>query len=142
MSTVRYDAQAAWQLKWVFAYTSGHADYDAMVKVAVESALQNTRLRPVCMFHGQPNHMLLWLRQRGVHVIQHTPEWEGKMYAAHDEMQKNLQWSPLYAAPDRMIATFLRIDIPLLGIADDYVLYTGKEVWQHDDHERIHGVNV
>jgi hypothetical protein len=123
---VSYDAASAWPLKWIFAYTSGHEDYDAMVRVAVESALRNTKLRPVCVFHGQPNHMLAWLKQRGVHVIQHTPEWEGKMYAAHELMKKNLRWSPLYAAPDRMIATFLRIDIPLLGMADDYVLYTGK----------------
>merc|ERR1712228_232059 len=36
--------------------------------------------------------------------------------------------SPLYSNPDKMLATFLRLDIPTLGFVDDYILYVDVDV--------------
>jgi hypothetical protein len=123
--TVPYLAREAWPLKWIFAYTSFTNDYADALKVAVLSAVANTRLRPICLFYGERNDVYDWLVQQGVDIIQHAPKWAGQLRAAQSKLKTNVNWSHLYESPERMIATFLRIDIPILGFPDDYVLYTG-----------------
>lgn len=125
---VPYNANNRWPLKWIFAYTSMQTDYDELLKVAVLSAIENTTLQPVCLFYGPRTAIADWLENHGVIVILHRPAWEAKVYSARQYLRAHISASPLYMSPTRIIATFLRVDIPILGFADDYVLYTDIDV--------------
>jgi hypothetical protein len=117
-------------LKWVFTVTNATSSYDYMVKVAVLSALANTKLLPVCIFYGEPNHMANWMEAMGVSMIYPTPKWrkrliEGVGKAHHLGLNES---SHLYNDIEMSVATFLRIDLPILGFLDEYVLYADVDV--------------
>jgi len=117
-------------LKWVFTVTSATSSYDDIVKVAVLSALAKTKLVPVCIFYGEPNHLAHWMEARGVRIIYHTPKWrerlvKGNVQANHLGLNVT---SPLYNDIEMSVATFLRIDLAILGFVDEYVLYADVDI--------------
>jgi hypothetical protein len=116
-------------LKWVFAVNGDTPKYDEMTRIAVLSALHNTTLVPVCIFYGQRNHLADWLTAHGVNILYHNnPTWQGALANAMGRASGHQSRSPLYQMLGSMIATFLRIDIPILGFVDDFVLYTDVDV--------------
>ena len=117
--------------KWVFATSAESTrEYDELTRVAVRSAQQVTSLLPVCIFLGEPRASPLarWLEAEGVVVLAHTPRWLGRLRRA---MPAARQWagkSPSYLSFARLAATFLRVDLPILGFLDEFVLYADVDV--------------
>ena len=120
-------------LKWVFTMAlnkESDEDYLIMAKVAVLSALENTMLQPVCMMTVedkdrdvlQVRSFIRWLHEQEVIILEHTPTWEANIKEIGDTLNRNSVYSPLYTSTSSMISTFLRIDIPIVGFVDDYVL--------------------
>lgn len=48
-------------------------------------------------------------------------------------MLRNQRASPLFGKYSAMVGTFLRIDIPVVGFADQHVLYTDVDVYFRAD---------
>lgn len=121
-------------LKWVFTLTLSKNEnvYHDMVKVALLSALKNTLLKPVCLvLHPAQNPTLLrWMKSKGVVVIEHKPAWANIINELDEKkiLAENQRFSPLYGSASALISTFMRIDIPILGFVDDFVLYTDVDV--------------
>eukprot|EP00968_Pinguiococcus_pyrenoidosus_P007416 scaffold492_cov257-Pinguiococcus_pyrenoidosus.AAC.47 len=127
-------------LKWVFAIhvnpQSGlSSSFVNMMKVAVLSARQRTSLVAVCLTTMQPSDDLaVWLVQNGVRVLYHKPLWmaevrdrvatQTKIASMGGGGDPRARRSHLLADPDAMIGTFLRVDIPVAGLLDEFVLYT------------------
>ena len=107
-----------------------------MLKVAVLSALDYTSLVLVCVTTAAPNSEIAkWLVARGVRVVHHTPAWApamrrkvAKIKEAKERDSAFFNISHLYGDPDAMIGTFLRIDLPILGFLDEFVLYVDVDV--------------
>jgi hypothetical protein len=127
------------RLKWVFAMVLNNQTdqgYLQMAKVAVISARENTLLEPVCVaLVTDPSStvattFIRWLQSYGVHVIWHNPTWAGiiETEALKGNLLQNVGNSPLYAKASSLIATFLRIDLPILGFVDDYLLYADVDI--------------
>lgn len=129
------------QLKWVFTIHEGVSDMSAsfknMLKIAVLSARKNTNLIPVCVTTSPLKSKLnQWMTSQNVRIIYHQPSWANTIETAvqrHVEksLAQNLsgrEHSHLSVDPDAMVGTFLRIDIPILGILDEFVLYTDVDV--------------
>ena len=127
------------RMRWVFAVTLSalsSQSYLNMAKVAVLSALSNTFLEPVCITVVKDrnsqivSNFLDWLKKHNVKVIEHMPLWADRIRSMVDQgmMKNNSIYSPLYASADALIATFLRIDLPLLGFIDEYILYADVDI--------------
>ena len=117
-------------LKWVFTVTSAGSEYAEATRVAVASALARTSLVPICIFSGPPNGLSRWMQARGVRVIFHTPSWKDRLFEGMRQswVVGALTTSPLYAAPEKMLGTWLRLDVATLGFVDTYVLYADVDV--------------
>lgn len=116
------------KLKWAFVYSSYTRVYNEYVRAAVQSAIRNTDMVPVCIYFGPPDEMYSWFVERGVRVVLHDPQWKGKILDAFEQTRVNINFASTYKSPHTLIATYLRIDIPTLGFRDDYVLYTDADV--------------
>ena len=100
-------------LKWVFTIDGEESErnqgdiYEAMARVAVQSALAHTSLTPVCVFNGEPNRKSHWLEKHGVRVIFHDPEWRNLLYAGYlrGKALHNSDRSPLYGDFKMMLST-------------------------------------
>eukprot|EP00435_Cladocopium_sp_Y103_P006435 s5672_g2.t1 len=130
-------------IKWVFCAqpnaTSRQATHTFMnmTKVAVKSALEKTSLVPVGVTTADPrSDFAKFLVSLGVRVIYHTPSW-AQHIASMVSRWKGEKESSRFARGKRshllynaeaMIGTFLRIDVPILGILDEFVLYTDTDV--------------
>ena len=114
------------EIKWVFTLPRKIEQNDLvynMTMVAVKSAAAKTGLIPVCVTAEDPSStVLVKLVSMGVRVIYHRPEWLG--IAERNLEQKNVREAQL----DAMMAQWLRIDIPVLGLLDEFVLYTDIDV--------------
>ena len=129
-------------LKWVFQIHTGtsqmSSSFEDMVKVAVMSNRRHTSLVPVCVTTSHPLSALSrFLVSLGVRVIHHSPAWADAMrrkvlgIKRRNEMnghEHEQDKSHLYGDPDAMIGTFMRIDLPIIGLLDDFVLYTDVDV--------------
>lgn len=105
-------------LKWYFCLSQGAKNiYQYEIRAAVNSALENTTLRPHFIYDGTPDDLTKWLENKGVKVIFHKVS-----FAAAFE-----KFTCPYAS-NTALGAFLRIDIPLIEIEDDYVLYTDTDV--------------
>ena len=110
-------------------------DYLQMARVAVISARENTLLDPVCVAMVTDDSMVAgnfirWLQSYGVQVIRHRPVWAQMIetHATKGTFDQNVAYSPLYKDVSSLIGTFLRIDLPILGFVDDFILYTDVDV--------------
>ena len=134
-------------LKWVFTINAGPSPFSQsfanMVKVAVISARRHTSLVPVCITTGEPTSELSrWLVGMGVRVVQYQPQWANTMRTKVNERNAALaaaggdnaaDKSHLFKEADSMIGTFLRVDVPVVGILDEFVLYTDVDVMFRKD---------
>lgn len=115
------------QLKWVFVYSSFTKNYNQNIKVAVLSA-NDTDLIPVCIYFGPRDYMYYWFIENNVRIIFHNPSWINKINENFDKALRNINFASTYMSNNSLIATYLRIDIPILGFRDDYILYTDTDV--------------
>lgn len=113
-------------LRWFFALNEespGFWEYANLVQVAVYSARQHTRLRPVCIYEGAENAFTRWLADAGVPVIHRRTCLHG--------------WVPDLSPVAR--GAYLRLEIPAVceerGWDDEYVLYTDCDVMFTGDPE-------
>ena len=128
------------RLKWVFTMVLGACDllgkreeeckddiinpeYIEMAKVAVYTAKKHTKLEIVCIalidskVTNVARELMSWLEAHGVTIIKHTPKWAHRFVDMYNNgnFEKNIGYSHLYASPVSLIATFMRIDIPIIG---------------------------
>ena len=108
--------------------------------MAVLSAVQWTTLEPYCVLYAAPSldpqgadtvrRFVKWLQFHGVVVLRHTPKWAAAIAGVFKRglNAKNVQFSPLYASEEALVSTFLRLDLPVLGFSDRYLLYTDADV--------------
>lgn len=115
------------KLKWVFVYSSFTKNYNQNIKVAVLSA-NDTDIIPVCIYFGPKDYMYYWFIENNVRVIFHTPSWINKINDNFDKVAKNINFASTYKSNNSLIATYLRLDIPILGFRDEYILYTDTDV--------------
>ena len=137
-------------LKWVFTVyltATSNVEHIRMAKVAILSARKQTLFRLVCVLmidsqsrsHDVVLSFVSWLQSHDVLVIEHTPVWSRVIHELYESglFAQNIQYSPLYNNTNAMMSTFLRLDIPILGFIDDYVLYTDLDV-MFTRHIQIH----
>lgn len=111
-------------MKWFFCWcqeTEFRTDHDwpDMIRVAVESALQNTDLEPHFIYDGQPSPLTEELSKNGVAVHFHKLSFE----------QAIIDYKPDERGYQSIArAAFLRFDIPLFANDDEFVLYTDVDV--------------
>eukprot|EP00434_Breviolum_minutum_P042447 symbB.v1.2.037781.t1/scaffold5674.1/size24704/2 len=119
-------------IKWLFTappHTKVHDIVYNMTMVAVRSAMMKTDLVPICVTTGNPySEFIVRLVSMGVRVIYHTPAWIDE---AHEHVRR---WNQIGARSgfqyirqiqfQELVAQWLRIDLPILGILDEFVLYT------------------
>lgn len=127
LSTVR--ERRARPLSWVFTFTdTGSALYHDHLLALVQSAVERTTLRAVCIFSGSADSPTArWLRAKGVTLVRHELSFAAEL--ARIDLSK--EWrTPLAASLAMVISTFQRVDIPLLAelAAEEVVLYTDVDV--------------
>lgn len=110
-------------MKWFFCWcqeTESRTDHGwpNLIRVAVQSALQNTNLEPHFIYDGEPSELTTELERAGVIIHFHRLSFV-EMLTAHSS-------DPGYLAVAR--GAFLRFDIPLFSGDDDFVLYTDADV--------------
>ena len=119
-------------LKWVFTATSdGDRHFDDLVRRAVRSAMFNTNLVPVCVHFGPAGQLAQWLTSMGITVLHHNPVWKPQVLrglrASHQKGRNTT--STNFAHVGAAITTFLRVDVPILGFTDEFVLYADTDVY-------------
>ncbi|GLI69846.1 hypothetical protein VaNZ11_014563 [Volvox africanus] len=121
------------RLPWVFTYNSWSPDYEYMLRGAVRSALATRSFTPYCIFQGNDSSPIAtWLQAQGVRLISHTPAWTEKLLEkARVRVKDNVHHSHLFKTPDMLVATFQRVDLPVVPVLDQYtyVLYTDADVY-------------
>jgi hypothetical protein len=116
------------QLKWVFAYSSGSPQHVFdHVKVAVLSAKLNTLLVPYCIVNEE-DHVTKWLRSNGVSVIVHRLKWNEELVQQHLKKDFTPKFFTHLTSVTAIQGCFARMDIPILGWMDEFVLYTDVDV--------------
>ena len=134
-------------IKWVFCVqpkTGGPHSFDEsrnMAKVAIKSALSKTSLVPVGVTTADPmSKFAIELVSMGVRLIYHKPSWRKHIAStilrwnnSHDRFAGNKKPSHLLSDIDAMVGTFLRIDVPILGILDSFIFYTDIDVLFQND---------
>lgn len=104
-------------MKWYFACNYTSLDFFPLIKAAVNSAIENTTLEPHFIYDGAENELTDWLRAKGVKIIKHRVSFHDAIIKHYPESQSN---TPLGA--------FLRCDIPLIELEDEFILYTDCDV--------------
>lgn len=119
------------RMPWVFTYNNVSASYDEMLKVAVWSGIHVGRVMPHCLFNGSPDAPIFrWLESVGVRMFVHKPEWADDFLRTRARVSREalVQSSHLFHTDAGIIGSFQRIDIPLLGLPYDHVLFSDADV--------------
>ena len=99
-----------------------------MAKAAIHSALRSTSLVPVGVTTADPtSKFAATLVSMGVRLLYHQPSWVNQMMALFAEWtatEKKHRPSSPSESSHAILEKFLRIDIPILGLLDSFVLYT------------------
>ena len=124
--------------KWLFTVTENasvrHTAVYNQTVAAVRSALTHAPdLIPVCVTTAQPQTPLLkQLASMGVRIIYHTPTWLPAVKDFVEEWNQIKKMSVFQHINKieftEVVGQWLRIDLPVLGILDDFVLYTDVSV--------------
>ena len=115
-------------MKWFFAASEvslDHHDHDfrALIRSAVHSARQNTRLEPHMIYDGEESAFTQEIRNLGVTVIRHRLSFYDRIEAAQKAQRPD--WTPyMFVASGAL----LRLEIPTLETRDEFVLYTDCDV--------------
>eukprot|EP00438_Fugacium_kawagutii_P002253 Skav227469 [mRNA] locus=scaffold2491:369513:371036:+ [translate_table: standard] len=112
-----------------------------MAKVAIRSALARTSLVPVGITTASPTSKFAAdLVATGARLIYHTPSWVPHIKAviarwegSENRFAGNKKPSHLLSDVDAMVGTFLRIDIPILGLLDPLAFYADVDVLFQND---------
>ena len=111
-------------MKWYFCwchetdFRKDHAWPD-LIRVAVESAIQNTNLEPHFIYDGPENDFTRELADKGVNIHFHRLSFEDKIKSHSNSLR--------YQSIAR--GAFLRFDIPLIDDgSEEFVLYTDADV--------------
>ena len=120
-------------IKWVFSMGNrqqpGSSAWN-MTLSAVKSAL-TTGLLPVCLTNAQPDsEEVQFLVGLGVRVLHHTPTWAEEAILRLKQWRTNpaTKWKFTFPEFADIFGEFLRIDIPIVGLLDPFVLYTDVDV--------------
>jgi hypothetical protein len=100
----------------------------------VRSAARFGSLKPYCVFSGDNSSAIhRWLVEQNVAVITHEAVWRDEFIAKAKAAgaTKNVRHSHLYATPETMVSTFMRVDLPVIPELDQYtyILYTDTDVY-------------
>jgi hypothetical protein len=111
-------------VKWYFALSdiSLEADrslWEPMVLAAVRSCEQNTDLDPHFVFDGEDDPFVRQLERAGVTVVRHRVSFYDALAAHRPDDETYLTIAS---------GAFLRTEIPVLEVEDQYVLYTDCDV--------------
>src|SRR5574344_431201 len=104
-------------MKWYFASNDKSEEFFPLIKAAVNSALENTTLKPYFIYDGKENELTQWLKNKGVEIVNHRVSF-------YDDLAKNYSQAALAVAS----GAFLRCDIPIIAQEDDFVLYTDCDI--------------
>lgn len=127
----------SYPIKWIFCAQPQKASAHAlnMAKVALRSARSKTSLVPVGVTTVAPDSAFaVSLVSLGARLIYHTPSWGPHVRSVVKKLNntagrfKKKRRSHLLSDPEAMIGTFLRIDLPILGILDSFVLFADIDI--------------
>jgi hypothetical protein len=112
-------------VKWYFALSESSIDlhdhdWRGLVFAAVRSAQRNTTLQPHLIYDGQENAFISALRSMGVRIIPHRVSFYDAL--AEYSADKDCWYLPVAAG------AFLRLDIPIIEVKEQLVLYTDCDV--------------
>ena len=111
-------------MQWFFALNDSATEwFEPMIKVGVHSAIENTRLQPVCLFDGEPNHLTSWLDEHGVTVIRTSVPFRDELFSP--ETIATNEATPY--RPDHAAGAFLRTQAFRYAESDIF-LYTDCDV--------------
>ena len=119
------------RMPWVFTYNGESPAFDYMAKSAVLSAIYVGHVTSDCISMGDKgDEMYQWLKRQGVHVVLHEPSWKVNIVQKYDEAMKFAKAAATYESITSLVATFMRIDIPVIQALYqyNYVLYTDVDV--------------
>jgi hypothetical protein len=107
--------------KWYFCLSEStlnrkQHDWKNMIRVAVNSALQNTSLQPNFIYDGNPNDFINELQLKNVNIIYYKSSLYKYMLEAKME------------SIDIASGAYLRFEIPVIETDDKFVLYTDCDV--------------
>lgn len=113
-------------LKWVFSFNQGaEPTYGDLIRVAVQSARENTRLEAHCLYDGEPTPLTRWLEAEGVNIIPCRSRYYDDL-ARLSQVPGQAQFLQIGAG------AFLRMELAQrsqeLGWTDRFVLYTDCDV--------------
>ena len=123
-------------MKCYFALTEPDKDnhfYTDLFEVTLKSARQNTTLELVALYDGSRNHLCYQLmRDYGVEVIEH--EFSHKL-AVKQTFSDDYMLSHFgkIIPHDKIVGTFMRMDIPFIEKSEKYVLYSDIDVIFNQD---------
>ena len=123
-------------IKWLFTLPQNVIQDDVFFNstmAAVKSALAKSNVIPVCVTAADPNSaVVVRFVSLGVRVIYHTPTWMRdveKMVQRWNDIGARSGFGLLHPLnTEKVVAQWLRIDLPMLSILDDFVLYTDATV--------------
>lgn len=127
-------------LKCVFCTNSYSQSTYPLLKVAINSLLKNTTLKPYVVwgndFKGESNPMIQWLQDKQIPIIQHTLSFEYDLssFSFSKSSMKNLtlkmmyEHYPNYYSHNFILTETLRMDLPIVFPNDEYILYTDCDV--------------
>lgn len=104
-------------MKWYFASNDKSESFYPLIKGAVNSAIENTSLKPHFLYDGEENELTDWLKNKGVKIIHHRVSFYDALKNYYPEVALNVA-----------SGAFLRCDIPIIEQEDDFVLYTDCDV--------------
>ena len=124
-------------IKWLFtlplSVVSQEAIYNATVAAVKSALLKAPSLIPICVTAADPySNVVIQLVSMGVRVIYHTPTWMEKVTKMVERWndvaeQTGFQYLPPLDLGE-VVAKWQRIDLPILGLLDDFILYTDTAV--------------
>lgn len=110
-------ADAAMLKKWYFSINErGFSNCLDQMKVAIRSCLKNTRLIPHCIYAGGNVDHVKILEDMGVNVVPHRISIEDELRKAYREKY------------DIFCGHWLRVDLPIIELQENFVLYTDTDV--------------
>ena len=121
-------------MKWVFVLGKRHKTSAAwnMSLAAVRSAVI-ADVVPVCLTDAEPTSWMVQLLVRtGARVLHLVPLWENEATALLNKWRSKKgsekQWMFTFPKLADIKGSLMRIDIPIVGLLDRFVLYTDVDV--------------
>jgi lipopolysaccharide biosynthesis glycosyltransferase len=112
------------EMEWFFAFNQeATAWYKDMLKVAVISARENTKLIPICIYDGAPGDVTLWMERNGVQVVPQCVPFKDELFSP-EVLSANAE---SFYDPHHASGAFLRLIAADIATNDQF-LYTDCDV--------------